>query len=400
MNKILLATTLTFLSFTAFTSEGTSRVTPPQVSFSKEQLSTPYTRINLYSDTLKEERKLLVKLPEQYESSNHHYPILFLLDGNRHFFHSLSSTSTLIDEQRMPETIVVAITNNQGTRTRDLAQQNEQFLTFIEKEVIPLIESKYRTTNIRSLFGHSLAGYFTVNTWLTKPELFEHYIAASPVLQVNDKIVFSRYKAMLENGRTSNNSLYLSLAAKPAEGARASEAFDEFTNLLNKQAINGLRSLSETMPKQVHMTTPNLTLYQGLTHAFEDFAMPTITHQDILSGDWKLAELKRYYAQRANKYQVSAEIPERAYRNLGFALQDSNHSDRAIAVLKESVSYHPQSPQAFNALAQVYEESSQNELALMTYQKALTLNSVMVSKRNFQFFSEQVKRLTTELDGH
>jgi len=55
----------------------------------------------------------------------------------------------------------------------------EDFLSFIEKELIPSIEKTYRTNGQRILKGQSLSGLFTLYALLTKPTLFEGYIGHS-----------------------------------------------------------------------------------------------------------------------------------------------------------------------------------------------------------------------------
>lgn len=396
--KVIITYTISLLLLVlSFFSQGADKPADQTIDSKSEQITKPYIALNLHSKILQEQRKLLINLPKQYETSNKDYPVLFLLDGNRHFFHSLASTSTLIEEQRMPESIIVAILNGQGTRNRDLAQQSEQFLAFLKQELLPLIDDMYRTTDIRTLFGHSLAGYFTINTLFTEPELFSHYIAASPVLHVNKKQALTNYKEKSNSGWSSEKALYLSLGNSHAEGKRASQAFDEFTELLQEKPIHQLHSYTQKMPNQVHMTTPNLTLYQGLTHAFSDYAMPIISLQQVEKGEWGLTELKHYYLNRANKYQIQAEVPERAYRRLGFAQQDTEQSKQALETLKENVKHHNDSPRALDALARIYQETNHPKLALSTYQQALNLESVRSSKRNLQYFERQVKKLTSEI---
>ena len=48
-------------------------------------------------------------------------------------------------------------------------------------ELIPKIEGQYRTQPFRIFAGHSLGGLFAVHTMLTRPDLFNAYIAVSPI---------------------------------------------------------------------------------------------------------------------------------------------------------------------------------------------------------------------------
>ncbi len=111
-------------------------------------------RFTQYSKVLKEERKLLIHLPESYKKSERHYPVIYVLDGNNHYEHTKNAVNLLADNNRIPESIVVAIPNNEGTRTRDLARQRDRFKAYITEEVIPFITKNYRTLEHKTIFGH------------------------------------------------------------------------------------------------------------------------------------------------------------------------------------------------------------------------------------------------------
>ncbi|TFH66787.1 MAG: alpha/beta hydrolase [Gemmatimonadales bacterium] len=97
--------------------------------------------------------------------------------------------------------IVVAIPNT-GDRTRDLTPASEtehagtgfptaggadRFLGFLADELIPHIDSTYRTETFRVLVGHSIGGLFATHALLTRPDLFRGYVAISPILWWNRK---------------------------------------------------------------------------------------------------------------------------------------------------------------------------------------------------------------------
>ncbi len=100
----------------------------------------------------------------------------------------------------MSEVIIVGIPNTD--RTRDLSPSKpsnagatgapqfptaggaDNFLKFIETELMPEIEKRYRVTPYKMLAGHSLGGLFAVHAMVTKPDLFNSYIAVSPATAV------------------------------------------------------------------------------------------------------------------------------------------------------------------------------------------------------------------------
>ncbi|WP_373520087.1 alpha/beta hydrolase-fold protein [Aquiflexum sp.] len=143
---------------------------------------------SIQSKILQENRKLLIHLPDGYQTSGLSYPVLYLLDGSEYgLINALSDLMRLQGRKMSPEMIIVAIVNTD--RNRDMMPvvangypgppRAEDFLSFIEKELIPSIEKTYRTNGQRILKGQSLSGLFTLYALLTKPTLFEAYIGHS-----------------------------------------------------------------------------------------------------------------------------------------------------------------------------------------------------------------------------
>src|SRR5262245_22015006 len=79
-------------------------------------------RVTIKSEILGENRVILVRTPPGYERDGQRYPVLYLTDGDAHLSHTASTIEFLARNGRMPEMIVVAITNTD--RTRDLTPTN------------------------------------------------------------------------------------------------------------------------------------------------------------------------------------------------------------------------------------------------------------------------------------
>ena len=137
--------------------------------------ATPITvgeRLALPSRVLSEERALFISLPASYARTKQSYPVLYMTDGQAQFLHTLATTAFLARNGLMPEVIVVAVGNTD--RTRDLSPSHDpkaatsggadRFLDFFEKELIPFVESEYRTAPLRIFAGHSLGGLFAFHS--------------------------------------------------------------------------------------------------------------------------------------------------------------------------------------------------------------------------------------------
>ena len=55
-----------------------------------------------------------------------------------------------------------------------------QFAKFLEKELIPAVDTAYRTSNKRLLVGESFGGLFAANTLIESPSVFTDYLIIDP----------------------------------------------------------------------------------------------------------------------------------------------------------------------------------------------------------------------------
>ncbi|WP_269432883.1 MULTISPECIES: alpha/beta hydrolase-fold protein [unclassified Pseudoalteromonas] len=55
-----------------------------------------------------------------------------------------------------------------------------------------------RTSNHKTIFGHSMAGAFVIKALASKPDLFENYIATSPYMFPNDKALFTAFDKLFK----------------------------------------------------------------------------------------------------------------------------------------------------------------------------------------------------------
>lgn len=168
------------------------------------------------SDILKEKRTVNIYLPEGYNPKDSvKYPVIYLLDGaaDQDFIH----ISGLVQFYNfdwisiVPKSIVVGIVS--PDRQRDLsfpttfgdhptrfpsAGGSANFISFIEKELQPFIEKKYKGNNDKTLIGQSLGGLLASQILIEKPTLFNRYIIVSPSLWWNNGTLLEASLAQLE----------------------------------------------------------------------------------------------------------------------------------------------------------------------------------------------------------
>lgn len=145
---------------------------------------------------------ILVGLPIGYDpSSEKTYPTIYILDGGELFPLLRTYYNYLRNSDEAPEAILVGISygsrdfesgNERGhdytapSDEREHYGGAEDFQTFLKDELLPLIETEYRSDAMRRVvFGQSLGGQFVLFTAQTKPTLFWGHIASNPALHRN-----------------------------------------------------------------------------------------------------------------------------------------------------------------------------------------------------------------------
>lgn len=149
---------------------------------------------------VKELRKINIWTPRDYLQNEDRYPVIYLLDGGmkEDFPHVQETIQKLIESNKIPPVILVGIENTNRRRdftgattsSKDkklipLYGGSELFRQFLQEELIFFIQKHYRVSNERTIMGESLAGLFVIETFLTKPEIFNNYIAYDPSIWWN-----------------------------------------------------------------------------------------------------------------------------------------------------------------------------------------------------------------------
>ncbi len=157
----------------------------------------------LESSALGERRVVDVTLPSSYHvGTDRRHPVVYLLDGE--FIGPVAATMTKFyaDASQLPELIVVAVRNTD--RTRDMTPPPvagytpppemgamsggaDRFLAFLVDELIPWVDTRYRTAPMRVLAGASLGGLFALHALAKKPEVFTGYLVMEPAVWWNNE---------------------------------------------------------------------------------------------------------------------------------------------------------------------------------------------------------------------
>lgn len=363
-------------------------------------------RLALQSASLGEQRQFMVYTPAGYEQSEQRYPVLYLTDGDAHLGHTLATMEFLARNGRMPQLIIVGISNTD--RTRDLTPTRvvgrtvngqpyhhptsggaDKFLDFIEKELIPQIEQNYRTQPYRLFAGHSLGGLFALHAFTTRPNLFNAVIAASASYHWDDQLIVRRAEEFLKAQKEFNRTLFITLANEDAE---TRTGFDRYKALLAKHAPKGLVWGAQLMEDEDHGSVVLRTHYYGFRKIFEHWQIPA---DGSISG---VKGVEDHYKKLSARYGFQVLPPENLFNQLGYQLMGQSHFGEAISVLKTNVARYPKSANVYDSLGEAYEKSGKLELAKEQYEKAVQVGeqqndpNLLVFRNNLQRVTETLRK--------
>ncbi len=168
------------------------------------QPATDTTPRAVYSKAVQDSLYVQTQLPLEYsDSSTKRYPVVIVLDANFHFPMLAASVHQYEKAGLLPPLIVIGVGYKSfaamdSLRVRDYLYPaalpsdelkapggGESFRQFLSRELLPAVDSTYRTTTQnRTLLGHSFGGYFALYTLLNqtnhKTHDFQNFVAASP----------------------------------------------------------------------------------------------------------------------------------------------------------------------------------------------------------------------------
>jgi len=185
----------------------------------------------IHSAILNEDRYIWVHVPDKAAVASN-YPVIYVLDGQI-FFDEVNNILSRLNKETgkdiTNEMIVVGI-GNIGQRYRDYSPTaitsspwvdkysasitggGEKFISFMEKELFPHVQSKYNALSIRILIGHSMGGLEVMNILLRHSGMFNCYAAIDPSMWWDDQKLLNESKTILADKTFEKRSLFLAVA--------------------------------------------------------------------------------------------------------------------------------------------------------------------------------------------
>ena len=354
-------------------------------------------RYEFVSKPLSETREFYVSLPKSYEDSQHHYPVLYLLDADQNMEHTVASARMLAQWRGIPELIIVGIpstnrlrdfTPTQDANYSEQSGGGEQFMAFVKQELIPFIDDNYRSHPFRILFGHSLSGLLAANEMMQARSPFDAYIIAAPSLWWND------FEILKSAGQHFKQNTQVSIAAffgiGELDGYGMKQELLRFVDAIAASGNDKLRFDHQEYSDEGHMSAPMPVTYDGLLSVFADIPYSK-EHWDSFSSD---AFTAREESLRA-KYGSTAVQTAENYIELANHLLEKRNFNGAITVFKLNAELNPGFAPYREWLANAYVLAGDVGNAKQEYQTAYDISSTSINGQgNAQQYLEQLELIT------
>lgn len=347
-------------------------------------------KINLASKILEETREIWVSTPPSYQGSTDSYPVLYLLDPEFHFHHATSTVNFLGSNNRIPEMLVVAIRNTDRVRDFTTPSRNQDsidqypthggadnFLRFIDGELIPYVETSYRTRPYRILVGHSLGGLFAIHALTSKPEIFDAYIAISPSLQWSNQDLVAQSERFFETTSELQADFYMTTGN---EGLALAGGARKVAGILEEFNPRKFRWDVNFMEEETHGTVPHRSIYLGLESIFQGWYL----HDPLSVFVGGIEAIDRYYVEGSSRFGYKRNAPASILVILVGQLIDSGRLDDAAMVLQDSLDSPPTT--MLDRLAAAYAEEGDPDRSRELYTRSFTADP-----RNDNARSELIK---------
>ena len=194
-----------------------------------------------------------VQLPGNYSDTTRYYPVIYVLDGQWDFPLVISLYGQQYFDGFIPASIVVGIAwggahpNYDSLRAGDLSPtfnkqvpqsgNGEKFFSFITQELIPKIDSSYRTRpHDRTLMGSSFGGLFTLYAMFRQSASFNRFILTSPYLGFDNDVIYRFEKEFAHQNKGLPVRLFM--AEGGLEGGQGD--FDKFVELMKSQDLKNV----------------------------------------------------------------------------------------------------------------------------------------------------------------
>ena len=359
----------------------------------QDSTALPWAKHTIKSTKLKEERQILVALPEDYAATQRRYSVLVILDADDtpQFAAANANVRFLTNRGAIPGLILVGIVNGKD-RTHDLtpaavgttaktfptAGGVDAFADFIADEVLPLVRAKYRARSTTIFAGHSFGGLIALHLAATRPGSFVGIIAMSPSLWWNDSTGVVQYADAIAKSPNQQRIFATSGALEEPIDVTTKRFAARLDSATSKTVAFGHRRYADA----THGLTPAPSLMDGLRFIFEPMSTarlpvnkltPSVDSVGLMNA---LLESEALYAPGARLFGEPEVLPEDILNGLGYgALQILKKPDFAIWIFRRNAKNHSGSANVYDSLGDGLLAKGDTTAAIAEFRRAVEIGT-------------------------
>jgi predicted alpha/beta superfamily hydrolase len=350
-------------------------------------------RLTIKSEILNSDREISIYLPNSYNDNNYiNYPVLYLLDG-RKFFNSFTGVITQLSSDvspQIPEMIVIGITSQ--NRIKDSSPTNsligytkeeekglevsggaDDFLKFIQKELIPFVEHKYRTNSYRTFVGYSFTGLPVLQALFSIPETFNSYLVIDFSAWWDNGIMMKRLKLFSKEYNGTKRDIFFTTVDRVSNNIYLEEYNPGWT-FIQEFEQNSPNNISLGYKKyeykeENHHSMPLVSFIDGMKYIFREHMI----NYDEMYTNPKLIQAK--FSKLSERLGYNVYLPEGVINYYGYLfLYTRPDIEKALFYFNYNTKNYPLSSNAWDSLAEAYKVNGNKIKARKSYIKALDLN--------------------------
>ena len=367
------------------------------------------------SAVLKEKRTHTVYLPPSYaaaaalgQTGHRRFPVVYLVTGTSYADFFSAIIGHLAFTGQIPDMIVVSIespfsitSNRLIDTTPTKANPNSQgdpaenrygggakpYFDYIARELVPHIDTNYRTTAQRTVVGHSVGGLAVLYNFLSQPGTFQHYLSLDASAWWDDQVIIRLLEDALEGSDKPRGRLYMAVSEKETTGFHDDTGMLvgnlRFFDILERHRLPGVEAELKLFPGTNHGTVLLPALFEGFLYLWGGY----LPHRsDILFPGGGKARLLAH--MQAYSEKTGATVPPHEGFVDGIAEAAGEHAEKLddpekaafyaqlqIDLLKLNLETFPASSRARVKIAKYYENKNDRQKAIRYYEEALQLDS-------------------------
>lgn len=213
---------------------------------------------------------------------------------------------------------------------------------------------------------------------IERPDLFNAYIAASPVLYWDNNYLIKRRADFFKQNKDWKKTIFVGIGNEPPY----IDGFNNFKKLLEKTKPKNFEYEFQEFKDDNHASVVLPVYYAGFRKFFAGWQMP---------ANGSISDLENHFKNISKQFGYEILIPEETLNLVGYDLLNAKRFDEAISAFRKNVNNYPNSANVYDSLGEGYEKNGKFKQAAENYEKAFKIAEATgltqlakTSKANFE----------------